>query len=34
VIDTQGLLKSALIARCASGPRHGMDRASGAPRPG
>jgi heptosyltransferase-1 len=28
VIDTQGLLKSALIARCASGPRHGMDRAS------
>lgn len=28
VIDTQGLLKSALIARCATGPRHGMDRAS------
>ncbi|MFL6572678.1 MAG: lipopolysaccharide heptosyltransferase I, partial [Burkholderiales bacterium] len=28
VIDTQGLLKSALIARCAPGPRHGMDRAS------
>ena len=28
VIDTQGLLKSALIARCAAGPRHGMDRAS------
>jgi len=28
VIDTQGLLKSALITRCASGPRHGMDRAS------
>lgn len=28
VIDAQGLLKSALIARCASGPRHGMDRAS------
>ncbi len=28
VIDTQGLLKSALIARCAMGPRHGMDRAS------
>ena len=28
VIDTQGLLKSALIAWCASGPRHGMDRAS------
>jgi heptosyltransferase-1 len=28
VIDTQGLLKSALITRWASGPRHGMDRAS------
>jgi len=28
VIDTQGLLKSALIARCATGTRHGMDRAS------
>lgn len=28
VIDTQGLLKSALIARLASGTRHGMDRAS------
>ncbi|HXJ50289.1 MAG TPA: lipopolysaccharide heptosyltransferase I [Burkholderiales bacterium] len=28
VIDTQGLLKSALIACCAAGPRHGMDRAS------
>lgn len=28
VIDTQGLLKSALIARCARGPRHGMDRSS------
>jgi heptosyltransferase-1 len=28
VIDTQGLLKSALIARFAGGPRHGMDRAS------
>ena len=28
VIDTQGLLKSALIACCANGPRHGMDRAS------
>jgi len=28
VIDTQGLLKSALIACCAPGPRHGMDRAS------
>ena len=28
VIDTQGLLKSALIACCADGPRHGMDRAS------
>jgi heptosyltransferase-1 len=28
VVDTQGLLKSALIARAASGTRHGMDRAS------
>jgi heptosyltransferase-1 len=28
VIDTQGLLKSALIACLASGTRHGMDRAS------
>jgi heptosyltransferase-1 len=28
VIDTQGLLKSALVARCAAGPRHGMDRSS------
>ena len=28
VIDTQSLLKSALIATCASGPRHGLDRAS------
>ena len=28
VIDTPSLLKSALIARCASGPRHGLDRAS------
>jgi heptosyltransferase-1 len=28
VIDSQGLLKSALIASLASGPRHGMDRAS------
>ena len=28
VIDTQGLLKSALIARFAGGTRHGMDRAS------
>jgi lipopolysaccharide heptosyltransferase I len=28
VIDTQGLLKSALIAGCAAGTRHGMDRAS------
>jgi heptosyltransferase-1 len=28
VIDTQGLLKSALIACYAAGPRHGMDRAS------
>ena len=28
VIDTQGLLKSALIGRFASGPRHGLDRAS------
>jgi heptosyltransferase I len=28
VIDTQSLLKSALIAALARGPRHGMDRAS------
>lgn len=28
VIDTQGLLKSALIARAARGPRHGYDAAS------
>lgn len=28
VIDTQGLLKSALVARLARGPRHGFDRAS------
>jgi len=28
VIDTQGLLKSALITRSASGVKHGMDRAS------
>ena len=28
VVDTQGLLKSALIARCALGRRHGMDAAS------
>ena len=28
VIDTQGLLKSALITCLTSGPRHGMDRAS------
>jgi len=28
VIDTQGLLKSALLARLASGERHGMDTAS------
>src|SRR2546428_140511 len=28
VVDTQGLLKSALITRAASGTRHGMDRAS------
>jgi heptosyltransferase-1 len=28
VIDSQGLLKSALIALFASGPRHGLDRAS------
>jgi heptosyltransferase I len=28
VIDAQGLVKSALIARAAAGPRHGMDRAS------
>ncbi|MGR7997609.1 lipopolysaccharide heptosyltransferase I [Xanthobacter sp. ZOL 2024] len=28
VIDAQGLLKSALVATCAEGPRHGFDRAS------
>jgi heptosyltransferase I len=28
VIDTQGLVKSALVARIAAGTRHGMDRAS------
>ena len=28
VIDTQGLIKSALIARCALGRRHGMDASS------
>ena len=28
VIDTQSLLKSALIAACAHGPRHGLDGAS------
>ncbi len=28
VLDTQGLLKSALIARCAKAPRHGYDRKS------
>jgi len=28
VIDTQGLLKSALLARAARGERHGMDAAS------
>jgi heptosyltransferase-1 len=28
VVDTQSLLKSALIAACAHGPRHGMDGAS------
>ena len=28
VIDSQGLLKSALIASIASGPKHGMDRTS------
>jgi heptosyltransferase I len=28
VIDTQSLLKSALIACCAQGPRHGLDRTS------
>jgi heptosyltransferase-1 len=28
VIDSQGLLKSALISSLASGPKHGMDRAS------
>jgi heptosyltransferase-1 len=28
VVDTQGLLKSALVAKFAAGARHGMDRAS------
>jgi heptosyltransferase I len=28
VVDTQGLVKSALIGACARGTRHGMDRAS------
>lgn len=28
VIDSQGLLKSAVIARCAQGERHGLDRES------
>ncbi len=28
VIDTQGLVKSALMARCARGPRHGYDSSS------
>lgn len=28
VVDTQGLLKSAIISSFASGPRHGLDRAS------
>jgi heptosyltransferase-1 len=28
VVDTQSLLKSALISACANGTRHGMDRAS------
>src|SRR5687767_884207 len=28
IVDTQGLLKSALITRAARGRRHGMDRAS------
>lgn len=28
IVDTQGLLKSALLARAAHGERHGMDRAS------
>lgn len=28
VIDAQGLMKSALVAACAHGPRHGFDRAS------
>jgi Lrp/AsnC family leucine-responsive transcriptional regulator len=28
VVDTQGLVKSALVASWANGPRHGMDRAS------
>ncbi|WP_234050272.1 MULTISPECIES: lipopolysaccharide heptosyltransferase I [unclassified Xanthobacter] len=28
VIDAQGLMKSALVAACARGPRHGFDRSS------
>ena len=28
VLDTQGLLKSALIARCAAAPKYGFDRSS------
>jgi len=28
IIDAQGLLKSALVATCAHGPRHGFDKAS------
>lgn len=28
IIDAQGLMKSALVAACARGPRHGFDRAS------
>jgi len=28
IVDTQSLLKSALIAACAQGPRHGLDAAS------
>ncbi|MFG1394397.1 lipopolysaccharide heptosyltransferase I [Xanthobacter agilis] len=28
VIDAQGLMKSALVAACANGPRHGFDRTS------
>jgi heptosyltransferase-1 len=32
VVDTQGLIKSAVVARSARGARFGFDRASGSPR--